>query len=282
MSTTQDIPSDSTDLRKKAIESFIESYSWSGEYVFGLDELVDDIIEAESRAELYAGPGKTDWYSIVKRHIKCGNNKIAKNTWLWSISPATDCPHLGSDRCQVAKEACYAYAAENTHIHSEDSPGGPLHRKRRLTVIWDLLDADSFAEILCEIHRRKTSKIDIEYFRVNEAGDIRDRTDLLKLNRIAKTLKERVGVTTYLYSASSHLDWSILKNRHFTLNASNDDVALVADRRFEGRFDVHGPEDVDDDEVICPAELHGRDTIKCGECTLCSNPDGPDVVVPIH
>lgn len=247
------------------VEDINNWYPWDAHKVYQIDQLVEKINQG-------------DWYKILKKHIKCGNSKIHKNTWIFSISPATDCPHLNGEQCQVPKDACYAYKSEQQYEH-------PINRKRRLTVIWDLLDPATFAETLIEIKARKTSTVDIDYLRLNEAGDIRCQQDVHKANEIARILKDRVDVQTYLYSATyknpqtdEPFDWPAKDERTFTLMASNDHVEPHADTRFKAVV----PEEISDDDIVCPAELHGRDTIKCGSCTLCPEGNVDEILVPLH
>lgn len=245
----------------KLTKSIIDGwYSWDPEDVDRIDELIEDINAGE-------------WYDILKAHIKPGNSKVSKNTWVFNICSAHECPHLETDRCQVTTSdstKCYAFKDERQYP-------APLPYRRRQSVIWDVLDAETFASTLIEIWFGKTGET-ITNFRVNESGDLRHEGDLHKLNQIARILEDTLNITTYIYSASSDLDWNVLDERYFTVNGSNPMMEPYADRLFMAK----SPEDIDEDEIVCPAEQYGRDEIQCGECRLCIDDSAGDVIVPLH
>lgn len=210
-----------------------------------------------------------DWSHILSDYISFGNNKISKATAIFNMNSATDCPNIGTDHCQVPKSDCYAHKAENTYP-------AVLPYRRRQEYLWDCMDADTWAKAFRELANRKRN--DVSTIRFSEAGDFRHRGDVIKVNRIAELLTE---FDVYTYSASDYLDWS--DSEHFTVNQSND-RAEYGDRRYAAFTSEEPP----DGFVWCPHDKQKQegvdpdDAIKCGECRLCINDDGPDVAIPLH
>lgn len=237
--------------------------NYQDDEVWGLDGLTGRIKAADT---------PEDWSYILGDHIKVGNHKIAKNVAIFNICAASDCPNIDTERCQVPKEACYAHRDEKTY-HGSDGRG-PLSYRRRQEYIWDCLDAETFAEAFTLWMDRKTSDTDIEYIRLNESGDIRHRGDILKLEHIARILEPDVSI--YVYTASNHLEWDILDERTFVVNASNDLMRQYADNRF-GVVSEY----TDEDGIVCPFDASDQE-YKCGDCQLCMTKHGQDIQIEIH
>lgn len=215
-------------------------------------------------------------------YLTFGNNKIAKNTGIFNMNSATDCPNAESDEdnqtdtgvCQVPWEDCYAHKAENIYPAA-------LPKRRRQEYLWDSVDAVTFGRALLRVKERKRSPF--EYLRLSESGDFRHRGDIIKADRIAQIVSDEIQV--YTYSASHKLDWSEAK--HFVVNQSNA-LAEYGDRLFSA---VPTPDDIPTDAIFCPfeaAKTNGVDTDnrpKCGECEACIRPESEqekDVYVTIH
>lgn len=218
----------------------------------------------------------------VGGYLTFGNNKVAKNTGIFNMNSATDCPNAQSDEnnqsetgvCQVPWESCYAHKAENIYPNA-------LKKRRLQEYLWDNIDADTFAEALLRVKSRKRSAFD--YLRVSESGDFRHRGDVVKWDRIAQLVGDEIGV--YTYSASHKIDWSAVE--HFTVNQSNN-LAEYGDRLFSAVLEA---EDVPDDAIFCPFEAAAKNGVdtddrpKCGECTACIEPSESqprDVYITIH
>jgi len=210
-------------------------------------------------------------------YITFGNNKIHKNTAIFNMNSATDCPNAKTKEngesdtglCQVPWESCYAHKAENIYPNA-------LPKRRRQEYLWDNVDAVTFAKALEHCFDRKQH--DIKSVRFSESGDFRHRQDIIKVDRIAQI----IDVDVYTYSASHKLDWA--EARHFTVNQSNN-KADYGDRLFSA---VPEPEDVPEDGIVCPFELAKHKGIetderpKCGECRACIDKDAGDVYVLLH
>lgn len=234
-------------------------WPWWGEEVQGLEDLTERIRSAETIE---------DWSRILRDHLRWGNTKIADSVAIFNLNAAHDCPNLATDNCQVDPDECYA-------VHSEKAFPNALSFRRRQEYLWDHLDAQTFAEAFEEVLERKRKPVDA--FRVNQSGDVRHRGDIVKLDRIAGL----VSVLVYLYSASDYLDWDGVE--HLTVNQSNA-FADYGHRHFTALPHGVDSEDVewlDDNAVQCPYDAHDK-RIKCGECRLCINPDGPDVYIRLH
>lgn len=230
--------------------------------VDGMSELTDRMADAESIK---------DWSFILADYISFGNNKIAKNTAIFNMNSATDCPNAdtsednqsGTGMCQVPFEDCYAHRAENQY------PAVRPYRRRQ-EYLWDCLDADTWAAAFEEMVSRKRN--DVKAIRFSEAGDFRHRGDIIKVDRIAELLED---YDIYTYSASHKLDWS--EAQHFVVNQSNN-LADYGDRLFTA---VPTAEDIPENGVQCANEASDGN-IKCGECTMCYDTKAPDVYISLH
>ncbi len=230
--------------------------------VDGIDELMARMKEA--------GSDVTAWSHILSDYISFGNTKIDKSVAIFNMNSATDCPNADTDNCQVPWDKCYAHKAENMYKQS-------LPYRRRQEYLWDCLDADTFAKAFLALVGRKRNRVTAVRF--SEAGDFRHRGDIVKVNRIAKLIQP-AGIDVYTYSASDYLDWS--DSEHFTVNQSND-FSEYGDRLYSA---VPTREDIPEGAVHCPHDYQkdqGHDSpVKCGECRLCVNSDGPDVYITLH
>lgn len=184
------------------------------------------------------------------------------------MNSATDCPNIGTDHCQVPKEDCYAFKAENMYPQ-------PLAYRRRQEYLWDSMTADMFAEAFELLVERKRNSVD--YLRFSEAGDFRSDSDIIRVNRIA----ELVDVDVYTYSASDYLNWDLAEN--FTVNQSNF-ISEYGDKAYTAIPEDMSPEEhnqLSDNAVQCPYEKSDGD-VACGTCNLCMNENAPDVYITLH
>lgn len=222
------------------------------ETVTGIDKLRGRMNNADS---------VKDWSFILSDYISFGNRKISKNTAIFNLNSATDCPNAETDNCQVDFGDCYAHKAENIYPNT-------LDYRRRQEYLWDCLDADTFAKAFESLVSRKRNPV--ENLRFSEAGDFRNDSDIIKVNRIA----EIVNVDVYTYSASDYLDWS--EAEHFNVMQSNN-------RRDYGNnlyTAVPTKDDIPDNAVQCAYEGAG---IKCGDCRMCIDQDfDKDVYITLH
>jgi hypothetical protein len=233
-------------------------------WMFPFDvEQVDGIHELRKRIRdaTYADNPIKEWSYIIGDHVSYGNKKIADHVGIFNVGSAHDCPNLGTRQCQVDEADCYA-------VRSEDNFPSSLPYRRRQAVIWEYIDAVSWARAFREHYERK--RTDVTALRFNESGDVRHRHDILKMDEIARRLSDVVD--TYTYSASADLDWEEVN--HFVVNQSNDHRNFGA-RRFEVVDDV---DQIPTGGLRCPHDRSDGD-ISCGDCRLCVDRDAPDVYV---
>lgn len=228
--------------------------------VDGFDKLQDRIKNADT---------DRDWSFILSDYISFGNQKIDKSVGIFNFNSATDCPNADTEKCQLPSFGdCYAHKAEKMYKNT-------LPYRRRQEYLWDNIDAVTFAKAFQKLVSRKRNNVSA--LRFSESGDFRHRGDIIKVDRIA----QMADVDVYTYSASSDLDWSYAE--HFVVNASND-LSEYGDRRYMA-FTTETPPD---GYVWCPHDkqkqegVDTEDAIKCGECKLCLNKEGPDVAIPLH
>lgn len=225
--------------------------------VEGIEELRQRILET-----VYADDPIETWSYILGDHISCGNKKLSEEMAIFNFAgSATDCPNIGTKHCQVAEEDCYAYRSENNFPH-------PLDARRRQVIIWDHLDAVTFARAFRRWHSRK--RTEVTTLRFSESGDFRNRHDLYKVDEVAQLLSDIVDV--YTYSASDWLPWE--ETTHITVNRSND-RRTYGHRRF---CVVNSVSEIPANGIHCPHDL-SNGSIKCGDCRLCIDKDAPDVYV---
>lgn len=229
-------------------------------------------------------------------YMSFGNNKVAKNTGIYNMNSATDCPNAETTVeeqsktgvCQVPFAACYAHKAENIYPNA-------LKKRRLQEYLWDAFSAEHFGKAFLRVKERKRSSF--EYIRVSEAGDFRHNDDIRKWNDISKIVHPDISV--YTYSASHKLDWDSHKTHdEFTINASND-LDDYGDRQFTATYidesgdeqPIKEPKDIPEEMITCPFEVAKANDIptderpKCGDCTHCIEPESEqprDVAVIQH
>jgi len=216
-------------------------------------------------------------------YLVFGNNKVSKNTGIFNMNSATDCPNADTSEdnqsetgvCQVPWSACYAHKTENIY-------DAAINKRRLQEYLWDCVNPEIFAEALLNVKSRKRSSF--KHVRVSESGDFRHNGDIKAWDRIAELVGDSLNV--YTYSASHKLSaWDTVE--HFTVNQSNA-LAEYGDREFNA---VESTDDVPDNAIACPFEVAKANGIqtdsrpKCGDCTACIEPEETqprDVYVLLH
>jgi len=246
----------------------VDHFGYDIESVEGIDGLRERMSNAES---------VRDWSFILGDYISAGNNKISKTTCIFNMNSAHDCPNYATREngesetgyCQVPAESCYAAKAENIY-------NAALPYRRRQEYLWDCMPPELWAKAFMSLNDRKRNSFDS--IRFSEAGDFRHNGDIVRVNKIAKI----VDIPVYTYSASHKLNWDLATE--FTINASNG-RADYGDRRFMA---IPESEEKPDSAVWCPNNLQqndgvpAEDRLKCGDCKLCINEEGPDVAIHLH
>lgn len=219
-----------------------------------------------------------DWSFILSDHLSFGNSKISKNTAIFNFNSAHDCPNRETQEhgesetglCQVSFSQCYAQKAETQY-------GNPLDYRRRQQILWDHIDADTFAQAFKAVVDRKRN--DVDSLRFSEAGDFRHNRDIYKADRVAELL-EAYDIDVYTYSSSYKLSaWSDVE--HFTVMESVT-KASYGDASYDAFATV---EDIPESYVHCPHDYQKKqgsdDPVKCGSCELCLN-GNVDVAITLH
>ena len=131
---------------------------------------------------------------VLSNLVKFGNAKLPKSTAIFNLGSATNnCPNRGKERCQVEANQCYAFKSERRY------PQAKQYRERQLNY-WESVTARDFIYQFNQIVKLKRNRV--KALRFNVSSDLRNQSDINKIESIARN----VNVKVYLYTASSHLD----------------------------------------------------------------------------
>lgn len=195
---------------------------------------------------------------VIGQYYTKGNTKLSKNTLIFNMGSAKDCPSKKLGLCKVCKD-CYARKAEVQYPQV-------LPFRNRQRYYWNVQGPwPMIADLSKILFRRKKT---IKYFRYNEAGDFETQRDVDKLSEVAQFLFEMYGIVTYGYTARSDLDFSKVK---FVVRGSGwkgpngkTRVAKKTNLKLTKK------------EFLCPMK-------GCGDtCFLCMQKDKIDIVFPKH
>ncbi len=206
--------------------------------------------------------------------FKIGNKKIGKDTLIFNMGSATECPSKLKGLCDID---CYALKAERQY-------SAVLPYRKRQEADW--LNSDAFTlseEILAFVSRRKTQ---VKYIRVNEAGDLHTGACLDKLIKIARILPQFIFYTythrSDLVTSSTHkklpknlvLNTSDFKRTglnqfktvHTTFKVtSHQKQALQIREELQKEYKTN---------LICLGD--------CSACNLCKISHKKNILVPLH
>lgn len=265
--TTNDTANDTTvDTTQPERGQDLDSYPFSEELAEILH--LDDVLEMLDEGA---------YYDLLKNHLIAGNTKIAEHVLIYNITSASDCRHLGSEKCQVAESECYAHNTEQRFPY-------PLDFRRRQEIIWDRMGPEEFADTLLAIIDNKDNPVST--LRFNQSGELRHQRDLDAVDHVSRRLHEH-GYDCYIYTTSSDLDWSIINDDALAVNMSNQQFSDEATERFsyytalEKDVDPADVEWLDDDARQCPYDKHDG-AIQCGDCKLCTVNNDTDVYIRKH
>ncbi|MHA2431538.1 MAG: GP88 family protein [Promethearchaeota archaeon] len=139
-----------------------------------------------------------------------GNKKIGKDTFIFNITPAKDCPSAKKGLCGHASK-CYALKAEKQY------PACYPFRKRQAKY-WQNTPYETIALDIDKAINKKRKPI--KYLRLNESGDFKSQSDINKLKHIAGLLKIfQPELKIYTYSARQDLYFDDLPE-NVTVNGS--------------------------------------------------------------
>ena len=199
--------------------------------------------------------------SMITDHIAKGNYKLPESTWIFNSCSATDCPSKALGLCQCP-EKCYALKAEKQY------PNVKPYRDRQLEITKTVSPTDFANDLIASSKRARNPEKKMKAFRFNESGDFADQTQLDWFTSVCKILKAK-GIKCYGYTARTDLDLRGLVGVA-GVNVSNDggDWINKGCNRFKAVDCATG------DHRVCVGD--------CRLCSLCVNPIGEIVEVPIH
>lgn len=184
--------------------------------------------------------------------VSKGNHKLGKDTLIFNMGPATDCPSRQAGFCKVP-DICYAMKAERMYKQS-------LPYRRRQAEYWKNSSAEKIAADL-NSHLRRKFKVPVSYVRFNESGDFYGQEDVEKLKEVAR----RVPVTIYGFTARSDLQFEGLPD-NLVINGSSFMV--------DNSFTAVPESEVREGDVVCAGD--------CRNCDLCKNKNGNNIKVVYH
>ena len=199
--------------------------------------------------------------------VSKGNLKIGKDTLIFNMGSATDCPSLKLGYCKLGKK-CYAYKAENMY------PQVKPYRDKQARY-WKACFSNDFIVDFGNILKKYPKALkDIKYLRLNESGDFYSQACIDKLSTISSYLKVLFNITTYTYTARKDLDFS---KAHFLVKGSSNNagnngkcIARPAAKLISGSniYYERGKQ-----YELCVGD--------CRECYLCKRKNNVDIVFKI-
>lgn len=222
---------------------------------------------------------RTYWNSVsfrgtlneVKGAIfKIGNLKIGTDTVIFNMTSTKDCMGRALGLCQLANPK-HCYARQNELFrHHKDANGRRIYQvlryRRRQNKYWDRVTVRQFIDDILYI--KEHSSHDIRYIRFNEAGEIRDISDLVKLSCIADGLKE-YGIRCYTYTTRKDLKGMIETSDNLTINGSGfmwDNEFRVVNKPLN---EIEG--------LVCMASKTDMTSVACQRCKLCTRTMGKTI-----
>ena len=190
------------------------------------------------------------------RHIKAGNLKIGKDTLIFNMNSATDCPSKALGLCAHA-DKCYALRAEK--LRKEVLP-----YRRRQAILWNKCSTEMWISVLRR--KIKNSRTGIKYIRFNESGDFNTWIDVYKLTDIAREVYRTTGVVTYGYTA----------RKCFFLNWEPEPALVVSGSGFmvDNCFTTVPAIDKKVHKIVCPGN--------CRTCNLCKVSRHKNIFIKLH
>jgi len=201
--------------------------------------------------------------NIDKFEYKIGNHKIGKDTLIFNMGSATDCPSKARGICEItnAGKKCYALKAEKQYAQTKpyrDRQGKYWRESKGERIAGDIYEA---------LLKHKG----IKYIRFNESGDFYTQFDVAKLKYIAgkvgRLLRGRFNrkVIFYGYTARRDLYYGV----------SGDCPNLI----------INGSGFYLDNKVVAVEEYSGKNHAckgNCLGCMLCKEPAKRTIEIKYH
>jgi len=187
---------------------------------------------------------------LVESLITRGNKKLDRDTAIFNMTTAHDCPSNARGLCPM-RSICYALKAEVQYKSA-------LKFREHQAELWDNVSVEDFANTVFNIGQK--GKLPIKYLRFNEAGDFRHQADVDKVVAISKEIAKLygdldihgVGVRVYMYTHGKDLDYTeAIATNNLTVNGSG----FMLNNNFDAINDI--------------TELGEGDWLCNGDCRLC-------------
>lgn len=192
--------------------------------------LIETFLKELNKNGFYIG---SNWKNNNKLPNKYGNSKLEKTILIFNTGSAMFCSSKNRNLCAVCG-FCYALNAEQQYLNS-------LIYRLEQTVRFNKLSAEKIAEQL--LKRKK----EIEYLRINEAGDLFNIEDIKKIKKIAEILYLKKGIISYLYTAAGH-EYKKYQAIYLKINISGSDYTALPNITNKNSIN----------KLVC-----------CGDCSYC-------------
>lgn len=210
----------------------------------------------------------------MKFKYSIGNSKIGKDTLIFNMGSATECPSKLKGLCDID---CYAMQAEKQY--PKVLPARNYQEQYWLTTSYEQVVKDIKSAI-------KSRRIGVKYIRVNEAGDLHSEACLHKLIFIAESIPE---VKFYTYTHRSDIvddNTHLFLPKNLVLNTSDfKRVGLNQFKAIEMSFKFKSYKKREKDIVKELKSASGSNLVcraDCSKCSLCKISHTKDIFVAIH
>lgn len=200
-----------------------------------------------------------------------GNLKIGKDTLIFNMGSAHNCPSAKLGMCKIPK--CYAKKAE--YLYPQVLP-----YRNAQESFW--LENDEFT-IAEHLHGALMRHKRVKYIRVNEAGDFHSKECLTKLIAIAKMLPQFKFYTyTHRKDLVDSRTWAKLP-KNLVLNTSNFTRKNLNSFTGVASVKVHRLADfIKVKSAIISAGFDYACHGDCSACSLCKVKHGKKIGAPLH
>jgi hypothetical protein len=194
--------------------------------------------------------------------LKRGNLKIGKDTIIFNMGSATECPSKKKGKCKLGNK-CYALKDEMSY------PDCKPYRDRQKSYWLN----SGIGQIITDFHYRiSRMRIKPKYFRFNEAGDFWSQDCVDKLNKISSFLLSVFGIKTYGFSVRDDLDFSKVS---FSVKGSGHDKGN------NGKTIVKDKRQIKDNQYVQNNEVFELCPMDCRTCSMCKDFNNLNVVFPL-
>lgn len=206
-----------------------EMFKQMNDYMFGdkTEKEKANIAKKYTNKTKYTGKNGNTTQKDITPEIKgsifaFGNAKLSMSCLIINLTSALNCP-AKAKFCPIGEKACYA-------IKDEVRLTNTRARNVRSEMMFDMARQNPskwrhiqwFIEQYIE--KARNNGLEVNYVRLNEAGDFKTKYDILEFDKIAKNLKEKYGVITHAYTANDALKDYIAQVENMVINASTKNI----------------------------------------------------------